>query len=59
MTGAYSSSLSSSTMTISGYWLQLDQQDEKKKQLYFQANLINSLLSFSTYKKLKFLEYVA
>lgn len=37
MTGAYSSSLSSSTMTISGYWLQLDQQYEKEPITFSNA----------------------
>lgn len=67
MTGAYSSSLSSSTMTISGYWLQLDQQYEKGPITFSNAfNKLNAVHSFSVetfipkthIKKLKFLRWV-
>lgn len=39
MTGAYSSSLSSSTITMSGYWLQLISNIRKKITILEKANL--------------------
>lgn len=66
MTGAYSSSLSSSTMTISGYWLQLDQRYDKEEPITL-SDKFNKFYPFISHEnslpiphieRLKFPEYL-